>query len=118
VISSVTEYWDGQCAALERVSVEVESHADRADMVIYQDPRRPERGIIDARIWFDEEAFLDVYERVEIDSKGTPHRRQYSYHLSVEGHEVERYDLDPDIEDESLRYHVNRPGPGGGFRPK
>lgn len=100
---SVDEYWQGQLAALQKRSVQV----TRESGASFQSLSNPRKGIIDARVWFDDDAFLDVYEHIEIDLSGTPHRTRYSYQLWVDGGNVLRNDFAPDIEDESLRHHVN-----------
>ncbi|MDP9234980.1 MAG: hypothetical protein M3P01_10600 [Actinomycetota bacterium] len=43
-----------------------------------------------------------------IDRRGRPRRTKYSYHLSVDGKEVERHDFNPRLQDPALRHHVNR----------
>lgn len=85
-----------------------EAGLDRAEAFILSDSSYPYRGFIDARIWFDGEAFLDAFEFVDIDRAGRPRRRKYSYHLSVDSNDVERHDYDPQLEDPALRHHVNR----------
>jgi len=67
----------------------------------------PYGTIIDARIWFDDDAFLDVHELVIIDGD-LPHRVIYSYHLHVDGAFVHRWDRDPKLVGEFV-HHVNRP---------
>ena len=71
-------------------------------------------GLIDARIYFDRSAFLDVFERLKIDQDGTPHRVKYSYHLEVDGLHVRRWDAEPLRPDPQLQFHINNPLSGGG----
>jgi hypothetical protein len=110
VTLSVADYWKGQLAALRKRSVEVEPTLEASEAWpngwILPDPDDPSFGIIDVRIWFDDQAFLDVYEHVRVDSYGRPHREHYSYHLEVDGIEVLRHDFDPDLDD-ALQHHVH-----------
>lgn len=107
---TLPEYWRQQEAALRKRSLAVEAHPrlERSEAFVLTDIADPYVGFVDALAWFDEYAYLDIFEYVEIDESGTPHRRKYSYHLSVDGTKVERRDYDPRIEDPSLRHHVNR----------
>jgi len=99
---SVHEYWEGHLAALSKRSVHVQ---EETGVTVQSLSGRG--GIIDSRLWFDDAAYLDVYEHVEIDGWGTPHRRRYSYHLEVDGVSLVRHDFDPNIEDTQLQHHVN-----------
>ena len=69
-------------------------------------------AIISARIWFNSEDFLDVYEYVTIDDHGTPTRVIYSYHLQVADLTVQRWDRDPK-KTPDLYHHLNIPLPDG-----
>jgi hypothetical protein len=105
---TLPEYWNQQQAALQKRSVVARRHLKGSEAYVLPDLTNPYVGFIDALVWFDDRAYLDVFEWVEIDEVGTPHRLKYSYHLSVDGTEVERRDFDPRIEDPALRHHLNR----------
>lgn len=102
------DYWDRQLDALKRRSVEAGPQAKSDTMVFPYDAESPYAGIIDARAYFDNDAWLDVYEHVKINWRGAAKRLQYSYHLQDAGGLIQRYDYDPDLPAE-FRYHVNTP---------
>jgi len=107
---SVTHYWEEHIANLEaklRVVVDCQPASESMIRLIDGNPRE---GIIEARIFFfDENAFLDVIERVSIREGEPPRRLKYTYHFQVDGEFVERFDYDPKLP-EPLQHHVNRPG--------
>lgn len=108
---SVSHYWEEHLDRLDDRfgrSVAIEERPGSDSMVLESPDGR--HGVIDARIWFDDEAFLDVYERVEISDR--PHRLHYNYQLMVDGEDVVRYDYDPSL-DEEYQHHINRPGADG-----
>jgi hypothetical protein len=101
------EYWEQQSAGLKKRHVAVSpKHHD--DVAVLFDPDDPYGGMIDGRAWFDDDAYLDIYELVSIDRAGVAHREKYSYQLIVDGEECGREDFDPKLHDPALRYHVNR----------
>lgn len=104
---SVSHYWDEHLERLDDrfgYSVHIEERPNSEAMVLESEDRR--EGVIDARIWFGEDAYLDVYERVKITDR--PHRLHYNYQLMVDGEEAVRYDYDPELP-EPYKHHINRP---------
>lgn len=84
--------------------------------MVIEHPKNPYRGMIEARLFFAYDAFLDVLEHVWIDERGTPSRRKYSYHFQVDGVYLERYDFDPELPP-SKQHHTNRPSEMGNHEP-
>lgn len=101
---TVLHYWQEHVERIEeKLSVAVESEAT-VDLIDGDELR----GVIHARVYFhDEDAYLDVFERVEVTDR--PHRLKYSYNLRVDGELIARHDFDPKLPDE-LQHHINRPG--------
>lgn len=67
----------------------------------------PLRGVIEARIWLDDDAFLEVHEEVEITDH--PHRAAYAYTLVIDGGQSCRWHFEPAYEP-AIRYHIDMPG--------
>lgn len=65
-----------------------------------------DRAIIECRIWFSDETYVDVYERVTIDGD-TPHRTQYAYDMMNQGELIIAAHYEPD-DPEDFRYHTHR----------
>lgn len=107
---TLSQYWDGQVAALRKRSL----HPVPKGITGVVELEDEYSGIIDVRVWFDSENTLDIYEYVEISESGKPSRKQYSYHLNLGGDRpsYERWDYDPALPAE-YQHHINRPGPKG-----
>jgi Family of unknown function (DUF6516) len=71
--------------------------------VMFQARRDGQGGLIDAILHLDENAFIHVFERVELVD-GRPHRLRYSYYLIVDGAERRGYDRDPTHEPAEHRH--------------
>ena len=111
---SLSDYWSQHRQVLQSLSVGVEARPGSSSEVLTYDDGR--RGIVDARLWFDEDTFLDVLEEVWIDDQGQPHRESFSYHFQCDGQWRRRWDRDPSQEDPAFEYHINAPdtsAPGG-----
>lgn len=112
---SVTHYWEEHTDNISsKLSVAIGSKhlgvASDADIIQIS----PTIGMIDARAWFDDGAYVDIIETVEI--RPVPHRLQYRYELIVDGEEVQRRERDPNFgETEELYHHLNRPLESGGY---
>lgn len=108
---SVSHYWEEHVERLEdKLAVVVEADPSSEAMVL--ESQDGLTGVIDARVYFDDDAFVDVYEIVKITDR--PHREKWNYQLMVDGAEVERHDFDPDLP-KPYTFHVNRPLPGGTY---
>lgn len=109
---TVGDYWTQHVRRLESSKSVKVSARPGSEATVLEDPGNPRRGVVDARVWFDDDAYLDVWEIVEIDNSGTPSRKKYSYHLEIDDDHVDRWDYDPDYE--GLEHHRNRPRVAGG----
>jgi uncharacterized protein DUF6516 len=61
---------------------------------MFQARRDGQGGLVDGLLHLDEDAFIHVFERVELRG-GRPHRIRYSYYLIVDAAERRGYDRDP-----------------------
>ena len=109
---NLTHYWQQHVDSLLEMSVAVEPQLG-SDAMVLEHPSDPRSGVVDARVWFDDGAYLNVWERVEISEDEIPKRTKYNYHLMVDGAHADRKDYDPS-EGEDLEHHRNRPRPEGG----
>lgn len=108
---TVSHYWQEHLDNFaEKLQVIGEArHQGQSDVL--QDPNGTV-GIIDARLYFDDDAYVDVIEMVQIGSRVS--RLQYRYELVVDGAEVERIEYDPDLPAD-LQFHINRPKADGSY---
>lgn len=107
---TVPHYWEEHVHNLsEKLSVVAQPRHRDTEIIVSEDGLE---GIIDSRIFFDDGAFIDVIEHVQITDR--PHRLQYRYELVVDDEEVERIEFDPDL-DEEMQHHRNRPLPDGRY---
>ncbi len=66
-------------------------------------------GIIDAVIFFDDDVYLGVHERVTmtVDKNGAPSRLEYAYQLVVRDVPIGRWYHDPRFVDPDMRAHFD-----------
>jgi len=105
---TIDDYWQGQLAALKKRSVAIQPIRGVGGIVYDESPYS---GIVDVRLWFNDNATLDVFEHVEVPESGIPQRNLYSYHFRASGREM-RWDFDPDLP-KDLQHHINRTSPFG-----
>lgn len=66
-------------------------------------------GTIDAVIFFDDDVYLGVHERVTTtgDQSGAPSRLEYAYQLVVKSVPIGRWHHDPRFSDPNMRFHFD-----------
>ena len=58
-------------------------------------------------VYFEEETYLEVHERIEITANGVPHRVDYAYFLVMGGVEFWGYERDPTHNPPDHRHTAN-----------
>ena len=87
---SVSHYWESQVVNISRrfgVAVAPPSStgvAPISTVAMVHELDGPELGTVSARVWFDDDAFLDVFERVKANGRHA-RRLEYAYQLMVDG---------------------------------
>ncbi len=59
---------------------------------------------IDGHVQVSNRLWLEIAERIELDHRGRPYRRTYSYYLVLDGEEFCGFDFDPDHPDPLHRH--------------
>jgi len=107
-VRSVEEYWQEHVERSLR-SLHVVPTADPGVESMVDSYADGRKGKIRARAWFNDDAYLDIVEDVEITDR--PHRRRYSYQFMIEDSPAIRWHYEP-LYAEPIRYHIDRPGEG------
>ncbi len=104
---TLEQYWSDHVERSLRSLVVEPSPGDIEGMVeVFPDGAK---GIVRARAWFNDHAFLEIAESVEIVD-GQPHRLEYAYHFIL-GSFTDwhiRWHFAP-LYDPAIRYHIDRP---------